>query len=161
MPGFGSDVMIKVASDIERVGWSAISVFPCADDPPGSPAFTYSVGLRDRDHPELIVFGLDPRVAHGMIREVYGMVVHEGVTFRDGDRVGKVLVGYDVIFRALPPDGRPLLIAKRHYGVDELPALQIVWPDEQGRHPGDDGCDAAVVLVQDTARAREEAATDG
>ena len=56
----------KVLEDIERAGWSDMSVFP-TDDEPG-PYFNYTIGLAEKyDHPDLIVLGMPSHVAHGTL----------------------------------------------------------------------------------------------
>ena len=47
----------KVREDIRTHGWSDMSIFPVKED--GTVAFNYSVGFTVRDHPEVMVMGLD------------------------------------------------------------------------------------------------------
>jgi hypothetical protein len=150
-------VMAKVAADIERIGWSAIGVFPVADDPPERRvSYVYSVGFREFDeHPEMIVLGLEFGLGHALLAELFERI-HEGERFTDAQVDGEVLKGFDVEFRELAPDGRPLNVARRHYGLDELPALQIVWPDQNGWFPGDDACDERIERAQDLALALDD-----
>jgi hypothetical protein len=59
-----------IAADVERIGWSAVSI---ADV---SPSFVYSVGLMfSLGHPELIVFGLADEgydVLRAMVEDIRG-----------------------------------------------------------------------------------------
>lgn len=138
------DLLAKTMKDIERDGWTTISVFAEDDTPP----FAYSIGFQEHDHPEVIVIGLTPVIAHQIIGGLYDRVA-AGETFADGQRDSRVLDGYDVMFREMPPDGRPLNMARRYYGVDDLPALQIVWPDREGRFPDEEGFDPQYAGIQD------------
>jgi len=146
------DLLVQIADNIERVGWQAISVFPTEKEP--ITPFTYTVGFSEHDgHPEMIVLGLPPTVAHQLLYGLYERVA-AGERFADGETDSNVLDGYDVRFQALPPDGVPLNWARMYYGVEELPALQIVWPDREGRFPGEDGCESRYVEIQDIELAK-------
>jgi hypothetical protein len=49
----------------------------------------------------------------------------------------------------MPPDGKPLNVARLYYGTEELDALQIVWPDRNGWFPGEPECDPKIAQRQD------------
>ncbi len=139
-PNMGiGDLLIKVQDDIKRVGWSAVGVFAAEGDEPSWP-FCYTIGFREHDHPEMIVVGLDTDLSHPILHGLYERVA-AGERFETGQRDAKVLEGYDVEFREMPVDGRPLNMARAYYGVDELPALQVLWPDQNGFFPGQEECD--------------------
>lgn len=143
----------KIKTDIERDGWSTIGVFPHDGD---GQTFSYSVGFREHGQPEVIVVGLPPDFGHAMIASIYHRHIKEGKSISNGQRLDDVIEDYEVELRDLPLDGSPLNVAKRYYETDELQALQIVWPDEQGVYPGDEACDEAVVQAQDVERIRSE-----
>lgn len=133
------DLYEKVDEGIDRVGWFAIGVAPTVDDVDPGPPFTYSIGFYNySQHPEFIIVGLDSHVAHSIL---YGLFerVRAGERFEDGQLDDKTLEGYNVRFKALPPPGRPLNVARGYFEVDELPALQVVWPDENGIFPDEEG----------------------
>lgn len=139
----------KVHKDIEKFGWSAIGVMALADDPDPGPPFVYTIGLYEHDeHPEMIVVGLDPTVAHAMLSGLY-MRVAQGERFEDGQIDSEVLEGYDVRFRWMPPEGRPLNVARNYYGKHFLPALQVLWPDSNGVFPDEEGFEERYVGQQD------------
>ena len=140
--------MARVATTIEQHGWNCTSVFPTEDSPEDYPLYSYSTGFYEHSqHPELIVLGLPPKIANGMLWNLYRRV-EEGEQFADGDQVSEILDGYDVRLRALPPDGRPLNVSRRYYQVDELPTLQVLWPDAEGNFPGE-GCKPEYEALQD------------
>lgn len=144
----------KVRQDIAKYGWSSVGVFPDPDEVSPSPPFTYSVGFRGHDkHPEVIVIGLQAEVAHAIIGALYERVA-AGEKFEVGDRVSELIQGYEMECREVPPDGAPLNVARRYYGLDNLPALQLVWPDKEGCFPGEDGFDPEFERLQDIALAR-------
>ena len=143
----------KVRKDIAKYGWSSVGVFP-SEDNPVSP-FTYSIGFLEHDHPELIVSGLPPTTAHQIIAGLYHRV-KDGARFEAGQLDTEVLEGFEVKFQALPPDGRPLNMTRRFYGRDEVPALQVLWPDREGLFPDDPGCDPRMAVRQDLSFVRDE-----
>lgn len=146
-------LLSKTKSDIEKYGWSAVGVMPTIDDP--GPTFTYTIGFQEHGHPELIVVGLAPEVAHTMLYGLYERV-KQGDVFEDGQRDNGVLDDYDVLFKAVPADGRPLNMARNYYDLDELPALQVVWPDAQGLFPDEWGFDPKFYGKQDLEAIRNE-----
>lgn len=153
-PNLGrGDLLADIARGIEKSGWYAIGVFPSSpEDPPCQ--FVYSVGFQEKEHPEVIVMGLHLDLGHGMLRRVHEMI-ELGHVFADRDRSSDVIANHDVEFRVLPADGDPLNWAKTYYGVDQLEALQLVWPDRHGRLPGDSACDSKVAYAQNLNLARE------
>lgn len=148
-------IMLKVDADIQGgLGWSAVGVMATVEDP--TLPFTYTIGFREHDlHPELILVGMSPTQAHPLLGILYDRV-SSGERFEDGQTDSRVLEGYDVKFKALPPDGRPLNVARHFYGLDELPALQVVWPDTNGVFPDEDGFEERFVGWQDLDQIREE-----
>lgn len=150
------DLLAKTQRDIETIGWTTIGVFPGEGDEP-TPPFSYSIGFQEHEHPELIVVGLSPNVAHFIIAAFYERVA-AGEKFKDGELVEDILDDdYIVKMQALPPDGVPLNMARRYYGTDELPALQVVWPDREGHFPGDEHFNPEYDDVQNLEKIRSEA----
>lgn len=111
------------------------------------PAFAYTVGLfRNFKHAELIVFGQQNEVMHFILNEL-GDRIRSGKPLSPGDRVADVLDGYDVLIREVkaPESYREHVGYARwfHKGA-HFPLYQVVWPDKQGRFPGEPG--AAEIL---------------
>lgn len=129
---------LKITEDIARVGWSAISVF-------GGYPFTYTIGLTEMDHPELILYGISGQMAHILLAHAVN-AVKDGAKFAHGDRFDKVLEGYEVEFRKHPIP--PANWAQHFYG-DDMSVLQMVWPDAEHRFPGEDGCEESCVVSQE------------
>jgi hypothetical protein len=135
----------KIARDVERVGWSSVSVFPNEE---GGPTFTYTIGLpKTLGHPELILYGLPSSQAHGILASAIDEI-RSGATLEPGKRYSRVLREFDVEVRACHPSGRPLNAARGFAGGD-VEAVQIVWPDPEGRFPSDPDVDPAYALVQE------------
>lgn len=144
-------LLARMNISIEQDGWFGTFV-----GPGDSPAYEYTTGLHNHLHPELIVVGLDPDTSHQLLWKLYDLIVNEGRRFADGDESDEVIDGgYKVRFKAVPPDGKPLRWSLNYYNLDELAALQVIWPDENGLFPGDEGCDEKTVEYQNLDEVRE------
>lgn len=129
----------KVLDDIARVGWSAIGVFPTQDDP--GPYFTYTVGMVEQNHPDLIVTGMPMETAHGVLASAYE-AIQRGNGLTPDTYADEVLQGLPVaVVEVLDPLGDmcPMSMCQHLFG--EVHGLQLVWPDAKGKfhwHPGFD-----------------------
>lgn len=138
-------VLEKIRSDIERVGWSAIGVFPAAGSDP-TVVFTYTIGLTEMDHPELVIYGLPNETAHSLLYSAVEQV-RAGVVFEPGQRYGKIIRDFEVYVRDVSDVAE--VNAARAYYDRPVEALQLVWPDSAGRMPFvDDDVDAMTQLGQ-------------
>lgn len=127
----------RARESIATNGWHVIKV-PEDDEGPG---FAYSVGLHTTfGHAEVIVFGLELDIMHRMINNV-GEEVRGGRRLAPGDLSAEVLEGCDVAFRGVEPRhlGEYLGFARRIHGGGGFSAIQMVWPDPEGRFPWDAG----------------------
>ena len=128
----------KVMTDILEVGWSDIAVFPTADDP--GLWFNYSVGLTEREHPELLVIGLDNEQMHALLWSAIDRIKNHGETLQPNTLSTEVLIDFEVGFVEVEELRHPdhmMSMAYRIYG-DKATGLQIVWPDTNGRFPWHD-----------------------
>lgn len=140
----------EIAQVVREYGWYAANVFDA------NPRFLYSIGLMHQlDHPEFIVFGLEPNNAHALISRL----IHE---IRNGRAFTKPTVesiSFDGVkhrvgFRSVHPTQHPLYLGFamgycRHQGrIGELEAMQVFWPDENGKFPFEVGCDLSVYELQ-------------
>jgi uncharacterized protein DUF4262 len=127
-----------LAQVIRGSRWAVQYVGP--GEAPDEPAFGYTVGLFGLGHPELVVVGLGPDAAHGLLDEVAGMVA-DG---RDlvpgfvspGGWAGRLFV------EACPNPGEVLFAANRFYrrpAEYSVPAFQLTWPHADGSFPWDPG----------------------
>src|SRR5262245_41050188 len=139
----------KVASDVRAHGWHVILV--AASD--SAPEFAYTVGLTATfGHPEIAVFGLRSTTAHKLLNEA-GSAIRNGSVFGAGVRSSELLVGTDVAFIAFPRGEYPryLGFARQYYGGDGFAALQLMWPDPNGRFPWEAGVAEHARVVQAVA----------
>lgn len=128
---------LKLLDDVEQFGVHIVHV-PEDGDGPG---FSFTVGLwHSFEQPEVVVFGLGEDIAHELLNAIADEAA-DGTRFLAGSRHDDVLVGYPVRFVAVP-EGRYdefLGAAVWAYEHADFPAVQLVWPDKQGRWPWEPG----------------------
>lgn len=125
----------KILADIAEYGLHVVTV---PEDAEG-PGFSFSVGLWESfQQPEVILFGLPGEVATELINLVADEA-DEGQRFLDGTRHEGLLQDYPVRFLEVPKSryGEFLGIASWAYEGEDFAAVQLVWPDKQGRWPWD------------------------
>jgi hypothetical protein len=118
---------------IDEHGWAVRHVGAGGDE--DHSAFSYTVGLTRFEHPELVVVGM-PFASSQTFLNLAGDLVREGRRFRAGTLTGDLTDGAQVAFLQVHDDSG-LTAVEQVYGRVE--ALQLVWPDSQGRMPWDDG----------------------
>ncbi|MCA8942318.1 MAG: DUF4262 domain-containing protein [Planctomycetes bacterium] len=126
-------VLDALREQIAAEGWS---VLVHGGDVP----VAYTVGLFETfEHPEIVVVGLPPETAHDLLEEC-GEDVRSGTAFANGASNRDLLTDHEVRFHSVTDRSvvdEVLLHAREHYGDRAFPVLQLVWPDERGRFPGD------------------------
>jgi len=132
------EIELRVRADIERHGWHVVIVPPEGD----SPGWAHSIGLGERyEHPELLVFGSEPRQLAALVNTL-GERVRHGRRFAAGDTATDVLADLPFAFRAVAPRWIPVFLgnAAWHYRREDLPVLQGFWPDRGACFPWQPGC---------------------
>jgi hypothetical protein len=129
-------IHLAIASD----GWKGMYVSG------GSvPAWGYTIGLSEgRDHPELVVVGLDVEVT-SFVLHALASEVHAGVRFGPTGLDEYELAGVSMRFATVHPGHwmtERFAMWVNYYGDRGEPrpepsAVQVLWPDGAGRHPGD------------------------
>jgi hypothetical protein len=116
-------------------GWAVQAVLGGSGDPP----FAYTVGLTRYDgHPELVMYGLHPDLAHGLLNDL-GARIRGGARLREGQRISDLIASYDVTLVEVDSDDAGMTLANTLYATDRpMPALMVVWPDPAGRFPWED-----------------------
>jgi hypothetical protein len=125
------NIVMKMRSDVQRFGWHCLSVRPREGDT-GS-QFTYTIGLSETfGHPEIVIFGLDSKVSHGILSDCVAMI-RNGIAFRPNVEYPDVVGGdYKVMFKAVRKDCLPeyLGAAVRFYSDKDFCGLVMFWPDK-------------------------------
>jgi hypothetical protein len=138
----------EIAEVVREYGWYAASV---SDN---VPPFLYSIGLmKSYQHPEMIVFGLDPQNAYALLSGLIGEA-RAGRRF-SGHGVCNINIGGDehrVGIRIVHSTQHPLFLGfamgfARNLG-QSLEAVQVFWPDRNGKFPFDVGCEIEVYNLQ-------------
>lgn len=137
----------EIAKAVAEHGWTAISISD------SEPPFVYTAGLMfSHDHPELIVLGL-PENGYGIVA-VMADEIGKGRSFTDTDRHDNVLVTGQVATRDVHPTRHEMYLGYamgycREQGrMGELGALQVFWPDRDGKFPFEPNCDEGVYAAQ-------------
>lgn len=129
----------RIARNVRDHDWHCLHVF--AQDP-SQDAFTYTIGLHERfGAPELIVFGLEQKQAHGVLSACVERV-RAGHRFVPDLRDGEILrSGYGVVFKPLRREcfGEFVGTALRYYGDTQFKVLVMFLPDQEHRYPWDRG----------------------
>ena len=102
-----------------------------------APPFAYTVGLFGLQHPELLILGVPPEVASGVLN-----------TLGDRIRAGEVLLpnfqvtfddnAWKIVPETVPNPGEILIGANAYYDRPDfasVPALQLSYDDREGRFP--------------------------
>jgi hypothetical protein len=126
---------------IAEHGWSLQTVL--GDE--HSYGFTYTVGLTAKGLPELLLDTLAPRQAGPVLNACADHMVEHGPLEVPDPSVLLRLPDWSVPFRLhgpIDPQAAEAFLALR-FAEDpgEVRLLQVLWPDEEGRYPGDDGYD--------------------
>ncbi|MBW9092869.1 DUF4262 domain-containing protein [Microbacterium jejuense] len=133
----------RTAQTIRAHGTSNEYVF--GDMPRRETPFSYTIGLFGLGHPELLVFGLDPRTSGLLLNDVAARV-------RAGDDLvaGQLLEfagwGHRVTVEEVPNPGEIVFAANRYYqrpAEASVPVYQLTYDDRGGLFPWDDGYDTA------------------
>jgi hypothetical protein len=134
---------------VSEYGWAVELVE--AGEAESEPAFAYTVGLHKTfGAPELIVVGLSRDVMHEILNDL-GEQIKAGQPLPVGEPISGIIEGYPVRLREVraPESYRAHVgYALWFNGGYDFALLQVLWPDKQGRFPGDPDANAAVVALQ-------------
>jgi hypothetical protein len=144
--------LLEIHCAIKTHGFFIQYVLGDADGPP----WAYTIGFLEHDYPELVVLGLSPESAAGILHEVHGRIVA-----CDAPAIGSEhahdYAGTPFRLLAIPPtrwlDGDDLLLGCVHYyGLCGFPseprAAQLVWADPDRAFPWDGGVNPRLRRLQ-------------
>jgi len=150
------DLIKAMRAVIAKHDWQCISVGPCEGD--GGDTFAYTVGLKHSfDHPELIMFGLAPRLMHGIFTDCVEIIRESGSLPVDEPIPDILGSGYTVVLKTTDPQkfSEYFAMAVNFYGGLSFPALVLFWPDKDHQFPWNSsepmGQDAALALIRRSA----------
>jgi hypothetical protein len=116
---------------IAKHGWMVQGVFP-TEAVPGVP-FAYTIGLSAAGLPELVIAGLPAENAAVILNAAAR--THLTRQFQPGEVIGDAA---QVPLFVIAAPHAEIQQARNLYG-DEVSALQLVWPDENGHYPDEPG----------------------
>lgn len=138
----------RIAAVIREHGWAITYVggdccsYPGCEAPPSDgPPFAYTTGLFGLGHPELLVFGLSPHDALGLLNTL-GDRIRKGEALLPGMMIEVGEWAHRVILEEVPNPGEIVFEANRFYqrpSEASVPVLQLTYDDDQGRFPWDAG----------------------
>lgn len=148
-----TDYEKQIVANVDEFGWHGTSVAPTTNSDDSQEWWTYSTGLtKSHGWPELIIFGLNSDDAHAILWAAIRECEARDVVPQAGLRLKNTLSGYDAVLvdgRAIPDSY--LNSARwfaRHHKLAPPEVLQLLWPDDHGLFPFDEGCEPSVVSEQ-------------
>lgn len=129
----------KLLSDVESVGWHVL----CINGDASGPAYCFSVGLYYTfKHPEILVIGLEHPVANKLIN-LAGGYISQGKIYDPELLEDDLLEGFSCAFIPISIENYQKYFGYAIWFYRQLkqpfPAIQLVWPDKQGRFPWERG----------------------
>lgn len=142
--GNADEAKKKYLELIKEVGWAVVGV-PMGER---GPFMVYTIGLEETfDHPELVVFGLAPEIAH----QFFHILVKEikaGNPLKPGEKYTDLTGGgLPMIFYPLAPEKVSELrvltwfVAEHAKKKKISPPLQMIWSDPAGLLPWEENFD--------------------
>jgi len=104
-------------------------------------SFAYTVGLFGVGHPELLVLGVSPQTAAGLLNEVAAQV-RGGADLVPGEMLTFETWQHRVVVEPVPNPGEIAFAANRFYerpNEFSVQLLQLTYDDRQGRFPWEEG----------------------
>jgi hypothetical protein len=129
----------EVARMIREFGWYI--QFVMRDQRKRRCSIAYTIGMFGLGHPELVVLGVGPGDAAGLLNEV-GRRVKAGANLVPGQLLEFDETTHRVTVETIPNPGAVLFAANRHYQRPDqasVPAFQLTYDDSEGRFPWEKG----------------------
>ena len=127
-------LLANIRDKVAEHGAAIMLVAP--DDKNEEPAFAYTVGLENYNHPEILCSGLPYDISHAVLNDLLQRV-KAGAVFVPGRIYTEILAGYPARFIAMKSAELPrlLTVSGHYYGRQAERGLQLVWPDKDGIFP--------------------------
>lgn len=138
----------KLLSDVEKFGWHVVHIGEDAD----GPGFSFSVGFYySFQQPEILVMGLKQKIAHDLLRIAW-LHYSGGGSFQSYERNSQFAQGFDFALAPIEIEHYREYLGYANWFYRSLPnpfpALQLVWPDKEGRLPWEPGYDERFLKLQ-------------
>lgn len=122
---------------VQYVGGSVCSRPGCDCPQDDGPAFAYTIGMFGLGHPELLIFGVDPATAGGVLNDL-GERIRAGAALVPGQMVEFDDWQHRIVPELLPNPGEIVFGANGFYQRPDsasVPVLQLSYDDPNGRFP--------------------------
>ncbi|MER5356641.1 DUF4262 domain-containing protein [Kitasatospora sp. NPDC002551] len=127
----------RLLTSIDEEGF-AIPFIP-ADPLTGEPSLAYTVGLHIRRGYELAISGLPYEASHSVLNSLAARLLEQQTPPTQAMEVkGAAGGGYSLRLRQAE-SAAPFVLVRTVYSRNP-PVWQAVWPDREGRFPGDAAC---------------------
>jgi hypothetical protein len=144
----------KIVDDVERVGWSVMTVAPRTDSDDPEEWFAYTIGLQKTfGWPEIICFGLATDAMVDILNNAVDELRERILTPAPGIELTEVLNEYPARLaesKSIPFNylGFANWFAEYAGMREPLRKLQLLWPDKNGHFPDDPHCVPEVRQLQ-------------
>jgi hypothetical protein len=139
------ELMIQIKEKIAEFGWFALGVFDPENRVPG---YNYTLGLTEsKNHPELIIFGLPHRSAHQIMADLIDLIGTKPLPLNT--KIEQI-ANMPLVLRKVTRDNAIEYVGGdcALYGEYGFDLVQIVWPDERGNFPWEEGFDEKFIRTQ-------------
>lgn len=141
------DYLDRMADLVREYGIAVQGVFPTAEEPEQS-SFCYTLGMSEIGQPEVLIAGLSGDTAMALLNHMHNLML---------DAKGSLEPG--AVWTELTSNEIPMVVcavtydvevgmARRLYG-DDVPVVQLIYPDQDGRFPWDTGYALPSALQRD------------
>ncbi len=137
-----ADIVRRHGWFIQYVGGGSCGAPGCdgaseSDEPP----FAYTVGLFGLAHPELLILGVSPGDAAGILNNL-GKRIRAGEALLPGELITFDEWPHRIIPDPVPNPGEIVFESNRYYqrpDESSVPVLQLSYDDDEGRFPWEEG----------------------
>ncbi|MEY3679398.1 MAG: DUF4262 domain-containing protein [Ilumatobacteraceae bacterium] len=150
LPDFHIPHADKIEWMIETNGWALEPVAARTDLEPPRAGYSYTIGFPERfSFPEVVVFGLTPVAARGLL-DLVAQQLDAGVEIpSDVPLQGLLDNELRCVFATVDFESHAdLFVTGRAWHKGAFPVVQLLWPDRQGWLPNESGFDHRVALAQ-------------
>lgn len=139
MTGRVDPYLARIAGLMEEYGWAVQAVFGATP----ADAFSYTVGLTGKDLPELWLGTLAPAQAQAILNDAAAVLVERGpLPAPFAGALEGMTWGVEFRLRGpCDPEAAQVNVAETLQPMSEVVVCQLLWPDDVGRYPDEDGYD--------------------
>ena len=127
----------RTAKHVREIGWSVFGII----EEDGDPGWAFTIGLRHNyDLPELVMFGRDVPDMQNWLNRVVARYA-EGQPITAGEVIDGIVGVQPVMLTPVDPSWQLdfLGAAVDFYRGSQFDVLQLIWPDDNGTWPWEEG----------------------